>query len=104
MSPLDTLAGRLPDGAVIARGRGSGVCGAAQADHGSVVLDLSRMDRIGPVAARPGRELQHQPMPAQPLGEAPRRHEGMRGHRRGALGRIPGAAQDGMAPEGASYI
>jgi len=35
--------------AVIPRGGGSGVCGGAQADSGSVVLDLSRMDRIGPV-------------------------------------------------------
>jgi alkyldihydroxyacetonephosphate synthase len=35
--------------AVIPRGAGSGVCGAATADHGAVVLDLSRMDRIGPV-------------------------------------------------------
>ena len=35
--------------AVIPRGAGSGVCGAATADHDAVVLDLSRMDRIGPV-------------------------------------------------------
>ena len=35
--------------AVIPRGGGSGVCGAAQAQAGSVVLDLSRMDQIGPV-------------------------------------------------------
>jgi alkyldihydroxyacetonephosphate synthase len=35
--------------AVIPRGGGSGVCGGAQADNGSVVLDLSRMDRIGEV-------------------------------------------------------
>jgi alkyldihydroxyacetonephosphate synthase len=35
--------------AVIPRGAGSGVCGGAQADAGTVVLDLSRMDRIGPV-------------------------------------------------------
>ena len=35
--------------AVIPRGAGSGVCGGAQADDGAVVLDLSRMDRIGPV-------------------------------------------------------
>ena len=35
--------------AVIPRGAGSGVCGGATADHGAVVLDLSRMDRIGPV-------------------------------------------------------
>ena len=32
--------------AVIPRGGGSGVCGAAEADAGSVVLDLSRMDKI----------------------------------------------------------
>ncbi len=32
--------------AVIPRGAGSGVCGGAQAEAGSVVLDLSRMDRI----------------------------------------------------------
>ena len=32
--------------AVIPRGLGSGVCGGAQADAGSVVLDLSRMDRV----------------------------------------------------------
>jgi alkyldihydroxyacetonephosphate synthase len=37
--------------AVVPRGGGSGVCGAAQADHGSVILDLSRMDRIGQVDA-----------------------------------------------------
>jgi alkyldihydroxyacetonephosphate synthase len=35
--------------AVIPRGAGSGVCGGAQADTQTVVLDLSRMDRIGPV-------------------------------------------------------
>ena len=35
--------------AVIPRGGGSGVCGGAQADAGSVVLDLSRMDRVGQV-------------------------------------------------------
>jgi alkyldihydroxyacetonephosphate synthase len=35
--------------AVIPRGAGSGVCGGAQADKPAVVLDLSRMDRIGPV-------------------------------------------------------
>jgi alkyldihydroxyacetonephosphate synthase len=35
--------------AVIPRGAGSGVCGAAQAQAGAVVLDLSRMDRIGDV-------------------------------------------------------
>ena len=35
--------------AVIPRGAGSGVCGGATADHDAVVLDLSRMDRIGPV-------------------------------------------------------
>jgi len=35
--------------AVIPRGAGSGVCGGAQADSPAVVLDLSRMDRIGPV-------------------------------------------------------
>jgi alkyldihydroxyacetonephosphate synthase len=35
--------------AVIPRGGGSGVCGGAEADEGSVVLDLSRMDRIGQV-------------------------------------------------------
>jgi alkyldihydroxyacetonephosphate synthase len=35
--------------AVIARGAGSGVCGGATADRDAVVLDLSRMDRIGPV-------------------------------------------------------
>ena len=37
--------------AVVTRGGGSGVCGGAQADHGSVILDLSRMDRIGEVDA-----------------------------------------------------
>jgi len=37
--------------AVIPRGGGSGVCGGAQAGHGSVILDLSRMDRIGEVDA-----------------------------------------------------
>ena len=35
--------------AVIPRGGGSGVCGAAQADAGSVVLDLSRLDQVGAV-------------------------------------------------------
>jgi alkyldihydroxyacetonephosphate synthase len=35
--------------AVIPRGAGSGVCGGAQARTGTVVLDLSRMDRIGHV-------------------------------------------------------
>jgi alkyldihydroxyacetonephosphate synthase len=37
--------------AVVPRGAGSGVCGGAQvgADADTVVLDLSRMDRIGPV-------------------------------------------------------
>jgi alkyldihydroxyacetonephosphate synthase len=35
--------------AVIPRGGGSGVCGGAQAEAGSVVLDLSRMDRVGDV-------------------------------------------------------
>jgi alkyldihydroxyacetonephosphate synthase len=35
--------------AVIPRGAGSGVCGAAQAQAGAVILDLSRMDRIGDV-------------------------------------------------------
>ncbi len=35
--------------AVIPRGAGSGVCGGAQADTRAVVLDLSRMDRIGTV-------------------------------------------------------
>ncbi len=35
--------------AVIPRGGGSGVCGGAEAGHGTVVLDLSRMDRIGHV-------------------------------------------------------
>src|SRR5690242_10726176 len=35
--------------AVIPRGAGSGVCGGAQADPQAIVLDLSRMDRIGPV-------------------------------------------------------
>ena len=34
---------------VIPRGAGSGVCGGAQAASQAVVLDLSRMDRIGPV-------------------------------------------------------
>lgn len=34
---------------VIPRGGGSGVCGGAQADQQAVLLDLSRMDRIGPV-------------------------------------------------------
>jgi alkyldihydroxyacetonephosphate synthase len=37
--------------AVIPRGAGSGVCGGAQADAGAVVLDLTRMDRIGAVDA-----------------------------------------------------
>jgi alkyldihydroxyacetonephosphate synthase len=37
--------------AVIARGAGSGVCGGAQADTQAIVLDLSRMDRIGEVDA-----------------------------------------------------
>jgi len=37
--------------AVIPRGAGSGVCGGAQADPQAVVLDLSRMDRIGEVDA-----------------------------------------------------
>jgi alkyldihydroxyacetonephosphate synthase len=35
--------------AVIPRGAGSGVCGGAQAETQAIVLDLSRMDRIGPV-------------------------------------------------------
>jgi alkyldihydroxyacetonephosphate synthase len=35
--------------AVIPRGAGSGVCGAARAQDGAVILDLSRMDRIGDV-------------------------------------------------------
>jgi alkyldihydroxyacetonephosphate synthase len=35
--------------AVVPRGAGSGVCGGAQADTRAVVLDLSRMDRIGPI-------------------------------------------------------
>ncbi len=35
--------------AVIPRGAGSGVCGGAQARAGAVILDLSRMDRIGDV-------------------------------------------------------
>ena len=35
--------------AVIPRGGGSGVCGGAEADAGSVVLDLSRMDQVGDV-------------------------------------------------------
>jgi alkyldihydroxyacetonephosphate synthase len=34
---------------IIPRGAGSGVCGGAQADSQAVVLDLSRMNRIGPV-------------------------------------------------------
>ena len=34
---------------VIPRGAGSGVCGGARAQAGAVVLDLSRMDRIGDV-------------------------------------------------------
>src|SRR5215469_15541748 len=37
--------------AVIPRGAGSGVCGGAQAEAGTVVLDLSRMDRITDVDA-----------------------------------------------------
>ena len=37
--------------AVIPRGAGSGVCGGVQADSQAVVLDLSRMDRIGAVDA-----------------------------------------------------
>ncbi len=37
--------------AVIPRGAGSGVCGGAQADTQAVVLDLSRMDRIGEIDA-----------------------------------------------------
>jgi len=37
--------------AVIPRGAGSGVCGGAQAEADAVVLDLSRMDRIGPIDA-----------------------------------------------------
>ena len=37
--------------AVIPRGAGSGVCGGAQADTQAIVLDLSRMDRIGEVDA-----------------------------------------------------
>ena len=37
--------------AIISRGAGSGVCGGAQADAQAVVLDLSRMDRIGGVDA-----------------------------------------------------
>ena len=32
--------------AVIPRGGGSGVCGAAEAGAGSIVLDLSRMNRV----------------------------------------------------------
>ena len=36
---------------VIPRGAGSGVCGGAQAEARAVVLDLSRMDRIGAVDA-----------------------------------------------------
>lgn len=35
--------------AVVPRGAGSGVCGGAQARAGAVVLDLSRLDRIGEV-------------------------------------------------------
>jgi alkyldihydroxyacetonephosphate synthase len=35
--------------AVIPRGAGSGVCGGAQARPGAVILDLSRLDRIGAV-------------------------------------------------------
>ena len=35
--------------AVVPRGAGSGVCGGAKADGNAVVLDLSRMDRIGAV-------------------------------------------------------
>jgi alkyldihydroxyacetonephosphate synthase len=35
--------------AVIPRGAGSGVCGGAEADVGSIVLDLSRMDRVAGV-------------------------------------------------------
>ena len=35
--------------AVITRGGGSGVCGGAEAQAGSVVLDLSRMNQIGAV-------------------------------------------------------
>jgi len=35
--------------AVIPRGAGSGVCGGAQARAGAVILDLSRLDRIGAV-------------------------------------------------------
>jgi alkyldihydroxyacetonephosphate synthase len=37
--------------AVIPRGAGSGVCGGAQAETQAIVLDLSRMDRIGAVDA-----------------------------------------------------
>ena len=37
--------------AVIPRGGGSGVCGGVQAQTGAVVLDLARMNRIGPVDA-----------------------------------------------------
>ena len=37
--------------AVIPRGAGSGVCGGAQAETQAIVLDLSRMDRIGPIDA-----------------------------------------------------
>ena len=37
--------------AVVPRGAGSGVCGGATADNDAVVLDLSRMDRIGEVDA-----------------------------------------------------
>ena len=36
--------------AVIPRGGGSGVCGGAQAEAGSVVLDLSRMDTGRPAS------------------------------------------------------
>jgi alkyldihydroxyacetonephosphate synthase len=35
--------------AIVPRGAGSGVCGGATTDSDAVVLDLSRMDRIGPV-------------------------------------------------------
>jgi alkyldihydroxyacetonephosphate synthase len=37
--------------AVIPRGAGSGVCGGAQAETQAIVLDLSRMDRVGEVDA-----------------------------------------------------
>ncbi len=37
--------------AVIPRGGGSGVCGGVEADAGSVVLDLARMNKIGQVDA-----------------------------------------------------